>query len=161
MNAAQTDARFQDGGERPLALIAQNADDVPILSALLQDAVFPAAEMVFVRKRRRFALMISRFRWEDADAAKTANRPYERVQSLLVIHDVLAVRSTGFDPKSNVVLSLLSAEFTPSVDGAGTLTLTLSCAGAIALDIEALDITLRDVTRPHLARSKTAPDHGL
>jgi hypothetical protein len=81
------------------------------------------------------------------------------VQSLLVIHDVLAVRSTGFDPKSSTVLSVMAADFAPGTGGAGTLTLTLA-TGAIALEIEAIDITLRDVNRPHLAQSKTVPDHG-
>ncbi len=155
-----TDAGFEDGADRPLALIAHDADDLPVLSALLQDAVFPLRELAFVRPRRRFAILLSRFRWEDHARAQGQGRSYERVQSLLVIHDVLAVRSTGFDPSAKeAVHSLLSVTFAPASDGAGTLTLTLSGGGAIALELEALDATLRDVTRPHLAKS--VPDHGV
>lgn len=155
-----TDAGFEDGADRPLALIAHEVDDLPVLSALLQDAIFPLRELAYVRPRRRFAILLSRFRWEDRAHAKGQGRSYERVQSLLVIHDVLAVRSTGFDPSAkDSVLSLLAVAFAPSHDGAGRLTLTLSGGGVIALEVEALDATLRDVTRPHLATS--LPDHGL
>ena len=155
-----TDAGFEDGADRPLALIAQEADDLPILSALLQDAVFPLRELAYLRPRRRFAILLSRFRWEDRARAQGQGRSFERVQSLLVIHDVLAVRSTGFDPSAkDAVQSLLALTFTPTTHGAGTLTLTLSGGGAIELEIEALDATLRDVNRPHLAKS--VPDHGV
>ena len=34
-----TDARFQDGGEEPLRLVAQDADDLKVLSSLVQDAL--------------------------------------------------------------------------------------------------------------------------
>lgn len=154
------DAGFEDGADRPLAVIAQDADDLPVLSALLQDAVFPLAEMAYVHKRRRFAILLSRFRWEDRARAKAQGRDYERVQSLLVVHDVLAVRSAGFDPSTkDTVLAVLALDFAPATEGAGTLTFTLSGGGALALEVEALDATLRDVTRPHLAKS--VPDHGV
>lgn len=155
-----TDAGFEDGADRPLALIAHEAEDLPVMSALLQDAIFPLREMAYVRIRRRFAILLSRFRWEDRVRAQFQGRSFERVQALLVIHDVLAVRSAGFDPSAKeAVKSLLALNFAPTADGSGILTLTLSGGGAVALEVEALDATLRDVTRPHLAKS--VPDHGI
>jgi hypothetical protein len=44
-------------------------------------------------------------------------------------------------------------------DGTGVLTLVLAGDGAVALEVEALDVTLQDVTRPYLAPSGKAPDH--
>ena len=67
-----TDARFEDGAEHPLRLIAQDAEGLGILAALLQDAVFPITEMRFAKTRRRFALLLNRFRWEDRAAAVEA-----------------------------------------------------------------------------------------
>ena len=32
--------------------------------------------------------------------------------------------------------------------------------GAVALDVEALDLRLEDVTKPYLAPSRRSPDHG-
>ena len=143
------DARFEDGEDAPLRLIAREADEVVILSSLVQDAVFPIAEMRYDSKARRFALLINRFRWEDRDAAAVARRPFERVRSLLVIEDVLHVRTSGIDrADKDVILSLLSVSFAPGADGTGVLTLTRAGDGAIALDLEALEMRLDDVTRP-------------
>jgi hypothetical protein len=155
-----TDARFEDGETGPLRLIAQDAESLGVISALVQDAVFPITEMTYARGRRRFALMLNRFRWEDRLEAERTGRPYERVQSLLVFEDVLAVRTSGIDRKdADTVLSLLQIVFEPGQDGTGTLTLVLAGDGAIALDLETLDATLRDVTRPYLAPSRKRPSH--
>lgn len=155
-----TDARFQDGGEGPLRLVAQDADDLKILSALVQDAVLPVTEISHDAKRRRFALMLNRFRWEDRDAAEAVGRPYERVRSVLVVEDVARVQSFGFDRSDkDLVLSLLAIDFAAGEDGTGRVTLTLAGDGAIALEVEALDLRLDDVTRPYRAPSGKVPQH--
>ncbi len=155
-----TDARFEDGADVPLLLIARDGDDLAVVSALVQDAVFPITEMKWDRRTRRFALLINRFRWEDRAAAEAARRPYERVQAVLAVEDVTAVRTQGIDRGDrNTVLSLLSIAFAPGEDGTGVLTLLLAGDGAIALSVEALEVSLRDVTRPYAAPSRKAPQH--
>jgi Protein of unknown function (DUF2948) len=155
-----TDARFEEGGEGPLRLVAQDADDLKVISALVQDAVLPVTEMTHDPKRRRFALMLNRFRWEDREEAARAGRPFERVRSVLVVEDVLKVQSLGFDRADpDLVLSLLSISFLPGQDGTGRITLTLAGDGAIALDVEAMELRLDDVTRPYRAPSGKAPRH--
>jgi hypothetical protein len=156
-----TDARFQDGGEGPLRLVAQDAEDLKVISTLVQDAVLPVTEMSHDRKRRRFALMLNRFRWEDRAEAVAVGRAYERVRSVLVVDDVLKVQSTGFDrTDKDLVLSLLSIDFVPGNDGAGRLVLTLAGDGALALEVETLEVRLDDVTRPYRAPSGKVPTHG-
>ena len=155
-----SDARFEEGGEAPLRLVVQDADDLKVISTLVQDAVLPAAELAFDARRRRFALLLNRFRWEDRVEAERVGRAYERVRSLLVVEDVRKVQIMGFDRgDKDLVLSLLSMDFTPGEDGTGRLTLTLAGDGAIALDVEALDIRLDDVTRPYRAPSGKVPHH--
>jgi len=157
-----TDARFEDGEEGPLRLTADDADGLAVISALVQDAVFPISEMTYVKPRHRFAVMLNRLRWEDRDAARKAVRPVERVQSLLVFDEVLAVHSAGIDRgQKDTVLALLSLAFEPGVAGVGRVILTLAGDGALALTFEVLDVHLRDVTRPYLAPSGKVPDHGL
>lgn len=156
------DARFEDGADQPLRLMAHDDEGLAVISALLQDAVFPITEMRYVAGRRRFALMLNRFRWEDRDAAQAGGRKFERVQSLLVFEDVLTVRSNGIDRgDKDTILSLLQIRFAPGEDGTGVVTLILAGDGAIALQVEALDVTLRDATRPYIAPSGKAPDHAL
>lgn len=155
-----SDARFEDGSDQPLRLIAQDGEGLAILAALCQDAVFPITEMRYAKTRRRFALLLSRFRWEDAEAAKTQNRRFERVQSLLVFEGVLAVKTSGLDREArDTVLSLLSISLAEDGQGGGTVTLVLAGDGAIALQIEALDASLRDTTRPYFAPSGKLPSH--
>lgn len=154
------DARFEDGREAPLNLKAIDTDDLQVISMLIQDAVFPATEMKWDRGRRRFALLINRFRWEDAEAAKQGQRRFERVQAMLMAEDVLNVSSQGIDRQDkDLILSLLSLEFQPGADGTGQIVFNLAGDGAIALDVETLDLTLKDVTRPYLAPSGKAPQH--
>lgn len=151
------DARFEDGREAPLYLGAFDADDLDVISALAQDAVFPAAEIGWRPSERRFAILLNRFRWEDRGRDRHAP---ERVQSVLVVENVLRVASLGVDRSDrDVVFSLLAVGFTPGDDGSGQVLLTLAGDGALRLDVEALEVTLKDVTRPYEAPSSKAPEH--
>ena len=151
------DARFEDGRETPLNLAALDPDDLKVISALAQDAVFPITEMRWDRRRHRFALLLNRFRWEDA-----GRHGPERAQALFVVENVLGVASQGIDRDDrDTVLSLLGLTFEPGEEGAGHLLLTLAGDGAIRLEIEALEVRLKDVTRPYRAPSGKAPRHEV
>lgn len=154
------DAKFEDGAERPLRLKAEDAEDVSVLSALIQDAVLPANEMRWERSKRRFSCLINRFRWEDKAIAERLGRGVERVQSVLAIGDVRGVLHQGIETRdSDTVLSLLDLAFAPGEDGTGRMQLTFAGDGAIAIDVETINLTLQDVTRPYLAPSGKAPSH--
>ena len=154
------DARFEDGANGALRLKALDADDLAVVSALVQDAVFPITEMRYDRRRRRFALLVNRFRWEDVDPADRRGRAFERVQALLAVEDVTHVASQGIDrTERDTILCLLSLAFEAGKDGTGRVILTLAGDGAVALDVEALEVTLQDVTRPDIAPSKARPTH--
>lgn len=155
------DATFEEGAERPLNLGAMDGDDLQVISTLAQDSVFPITEMTWRAGERRFAILLNRFRWEDRSAAERRKRAVERVQALLVVDNVLRVASQGVDRSDKeVILSLLSVTFEPGEDGAGQVLLTLAGDGAIRLEVEALEVSLKDVTRPYRAVSGAVPDHG-
>ncbi|MDU8913009.1 DUF2948 family protein [Aestuariicoccus sp. MJ-SS9] len=154
------DARFEDGAERPLQLVAMDPDDLSVLSALVQDAVFPITEMTWSARKRRLGFLVNRMRWEDAPNAEARGRRPERVQSLLVIENVLGVASQGVDRSDkDTILSVLSLTFEPGEDAEGYVVLTLAGDGAIRAQVEALEVALRDVTRPYAAVSGKAPRH--
>ena len=149
------DARFEDGATRPINIAAQDTDDLAVLSALVQDAVLTAGDMRYQKSKRRFTLLINRFRWEEGAA-----RSPERVRSLLVIDEVGHVQGQGLDRKDpDLVLSLLSLGFAQGDDGTGVVTLIFAGDGAMAFSVEALDVALKDVTRPYLAPSRSVPKH--
>lgn len=151
------DAKFEDGREAPLNLGAMEAEDLQIISSLAQDAVFPITEMTWQPVKRRFGLLLNRFRWEDQ--GRERHGP-ERVQSLLVVDNVLRVASQGIDRSDkDTILSILAITFESGADGAGHVLLTLAGDGALRLEVEAIEVTLKDVTRPYRAPSGKVPHH--
>ena len=154
------DARFADGDEGPLVLGAAAPEDLPVISALVQDAVLTGADMAFDRRGRRLTFLLNRFRWEDREAAERQGRPYERVRSLLILDDVTRVASQGIDRgDADTVLCVLALLWQPGADGTGRLEIALAGDGAVAAEAECLNVTLRDVTRPYRAPSGEAPAH--
>mgnify|MGYP000442254123 CR=1 FL=1 len=148
-----TDARFEDAAGTPLNLGAMDADDLLILSSLAQDAVFRTADMSWAPARARFSVLLGRFRWEDGQRK-------ERVRTLLCFDGVQSVASAGLDrDDKDAALSLLAIDFDPDDAPAGDVVLTLSGGGAIRLRVEALEATLKDVTKPYAAPSRRTPTH--
>lgn len=161
-----TDARFEDGAERPLQLLARDGADLTVLSALAQDAVLTGADLRYDRARRRFSLLVNRFRWEDEGRARATGRRVERVRAVLEFSDVTGVAHQGLSRDAATVLSLLSVAYTPETEvaegevaGPGRVVLTFAGDGALALDVECLEVLLADVTRPYVAPSGRAPSH--
>ena len=154
------DAGFNDALDRPLNLGAQDAEDLQVISSLTQDAVLTVDDIKWSRAERQLVFLLKRFRWEDVELAKQQGRDPERVQSLLVIQNATGLASQGIDRKqADIVLSLMSLEFSGAVDGVGDLILTFSGDGALKVQVDGLDVALRDVTRPYVAPSKQVPNH--
>jgi len=156
------DAGFNDALDRPLNLGAQDAEDLQVISSLIQDAVLTVDEINWNRMERQAVFLLKRFRWEDVELAKQQGRDPERVKSLLVIQNATGLASHGIDRKqTDAILSLMSLEFSGAEDGVGDMILTFSGDGAMKVQIDGLDITLRDVTRPYVAPSKHVPHHDV
>jgi hypothetical protein len=155
-----SDARFEDGADKPLTLGAADKDDLEVISSLVQDAVFSVADIEWASKRRQFAILINRFRWEDVDRHRAGTTPPERVRSLLIFEDVLRVATQGVQKEDvDTVLSLLTLDYDAGEDGTGQITLVLAGDGGLRLGIEAINVTLKDVTRPYVAPSGQVPNH--
>lgn len=159
---ADRDARFEDApaSDRPLRLRAEDAQDLAVLSSLAQDAVLRTGDIRWMARRRRLVLMINRFRWEDAPAARATGRPFERVRTALTFEGVLEVRARGIDAsRPDGVLALLALEHAPGEDGEATITLHFSGGEALVARVEMLDAALADLSRPWQAQAPAAPDH--
>ena len=155
-----TDAKFEDGEEAPLNIGALDSEDLTVISAMVQDAVLPISEISWQANQQRLALLINRFRWEDKTTAERQGRPVERVQSLLVFDTVLSVASQGLDrSQKDIVLSMLSITLENAENGDYFLTVTLAGDDALRIRVEAVEVQLRDVTRPYAAPSRKSPNH--
>jgi len=106
-------------------------------------------------------VLVNRFRWEDSADAEQARRPFERVRSAVTVESVLKVRARGVDAADrDLVFNLLAVAFEPAEGCAGTLTWTLAGGAELAVEVECLDLTLADLTRPWEARTGKVPEHG-
>jgi hypothetical protein len=127
---------------KSLRLLAEDVSDLEIISASTQDAIFRVADAVWLPSARRFTLKVQRFVWEgDSDAAKG-----ERVWAALSFDGVLAVRGKQVaQSRRDAFASLLSISFEAGEMPAGSVTFSLADGGAIALDVECLDVVLADL----------------
>ncbi|MGF1606971.1 MAG: DUF2948 family protein [Rhodothalassiaceae bacterium] len=142
---------------KPLRLLARTAEDVPVLSAMLQDAAVRVGDIAYLPAERRFAAALNRYRWEARRRA--VNPAGERVRAGLHIDYVLAAKTMGIpfdDP--DIVLNLLAIAVQPDEDEAATLTLTFSGGAAVRLDVECIEAVLEDLTKPWRARK--TPSHS-
>ncbi|MDE0761696.1 MAG: DUF2948 family protein [Planktomarina sp.] len=147
---------FEDVSYKPLRLVAFSVEDLKVISSITQDAVFPSTEMILNSQQRRFAILLNRYRWET-----TKPENIERVQAVLAFEDVKNVQTQKINQtNSNLALYLLNISFKSEEDGMGTVELILAGGGAIRLHVEALEVTLRDVTQPYLAPSGQIPNHN-
>ena len=149
-------ASFEDVSFKPLRLVAFTVDDLEVISAMTQDAVFPSSEMILNSEKRRFAILLNRYFWE-----KNKSKNVERVQAVLAFEDVKNVQTQNINKAdNNLALCLLNISFNAEEDGMGTIQIILSGEGAIRLQVEALEVSLRDVTKPYLAPSGLIPHHN-
>jgi len=124
----------------PLRLIALDVEDLAIISANLQDALVRVADMAYLPRSKRFALVASRFDWVASTAGKK-----ERCETGLHFERVLKVTRTGIDQTAaDQRLNLLSVGFSDDDAPAGQVTLTFSGGAGLRLDVECLEAQLRD-----------------
>lgn len=136
-------------------LAAEDAEDLQVISAKLQDAVARVGDLVWLPKARRFAALLNRFKWESK--RKSDNL---RVRSGLYFNGVLSAKSHKImrgDP--DAVLSLLAITFKAkgAEDPGGTVEMIFAGGGTIQLEVEALDAGLSDVSGAWAALGR--PEH--
>jgi hypothetical protein len=141
--------------QTPLRLRAEDAGDLQVISAALQDAVLKVGDLQWEPAARRFTVALNRFRWEMSDR--------HRVRAALQFGSVLEAGSRRVRRDApDAVLSLLAVTWKPATepeDPSGVVTLKFSGDADIRLRVEALDAVLADVSAPWPARG--APRHDL
>ena len=126
-----------------LRLLAEDADDLAVIAAACQDGVVRVADVAWDQARRRFSLVMARFRWEAAGK----RGPFERIRAALSFESVLRVRAKRLrTDNQDAVAAVLTITFEPAAEApAGTVRITLAGGGEFALDVECLDAALLDV----------------
>ena len=125
----------------PLNLLAQDQDDLPVISAALQDAVAKVGDIAYEPKARRLTIAFNRYRWE-AGAR-------QRVRSALQIGGVLGVQARRIRrDRRDAVVELLAIAFEPGEAPGGVLTFNFAGGGDLRAEVECVDAVLSDVSQP-------------
>jgi hypothetical protein len=126
-----------------LRLLAEDGDDLEVISAALQDAVTRIGDIQFSQRTRTVTVALNRFRWE-ADG-----RRGERIRAGLQLGGVMGVKARKLrrDAKA-AVLELLAVSFAPGEAPGGVITLTFAGGGDLAVEVECVDVALADVSQP-------------
>lgn len=138
-----------------LHLTAFDAEDLGVISAQMQDAVIRFADMHYLKKQRRFAIVANRFAWD-------ALPERQRRRTGISFGDVTHVRRQGPQALGDLtVLSLLAITF--NGDGrddslSGTITLNFSGGHVIALTVDCIDVSFDDLGPAWSTESE--PGHG-
>jgi len=129
------------GKAAPLRLLAEDAEDLAVISAAMQDAVAKVGEISYEAKARRLTIAFNRYRWEAAGS--------ERVRSGLQLGGVLNVQTRKIrrSPR-DAVLEVLAVTFETGEAPGGTITISCAGGGDIRAVVECVDAVLADVSEP-------------
>src|SRR6516225_2266353 len=101
-----------------LKLRAEDADDLAVISACLQDALVAVRDLAFVPEDRTFLMVANRFRWERASRSARGEAGYQRTLCGIAFGAVVGVSYHGFRRSEGArILSLLAIR--PALDGDG------------------------------------------
>ena len=133
-----------------LKLVALDQEDLAVISAHLQDAIVRVGDLAYLPAENRFALLARRFDWE----AGPSEPPRRRLTGLH-FERVTGVRGT----KPDSVLNLLAIAFDAGDAPSGTATLIFAEGAAIQVELECVEMQMKDLGPVWEAEGR--PSHDL
>ncbi|HZZ67372.1 MAG TPA: DUF2948 family protein [Phenylobacterium sp.] len=125
----------------PLRLLAQDADDLAILSAAMQDAIAKVGDITYEAKARRLTIAFNRYCWETDGGA--------RVRSGLQLGGVLNVQARKIRRNArSAVLEVLAVTFDEGEAPGGIVTISCAGGGDLRAVVECVDAVLADISEP-------------
>jgi hypothetical protein len=133
--------------DAPLRLRAEDADDLAVISAVVQDALVAVKDLTFDRDAKRFMLVANRFRWEGkrpkANGGARGEPVYERTFCSVAVEAVEGVSYRGFRRRDDErILSLLAVR--PG-ETPGTIDLEFSGGATLRLGVGAIRVFATDL----------------
>jgi hypothetical protein len=159
----------------PLKLRARDLEDMAVIASVLQDALVPLRDVTFLKREKRFVMVVNRFRWEEKKSERAAARAapsggdarfedepdapvFERVNCGVCFDRVRGVQVRGLDLGDRThILNLLTIQAEPR-----WITLVFSDDAAIRLEVAGIVCHVEDLgepwpTRWHPSHEDSAP----
>jgi hypothetical protein len=136
-----------------LKLRAEDAEDIAVIAACLQDALVQVSDIAYLPDERRFVMVANRFCWEGCGEAD-GGEPFSRVHCGVVFDGVGRVRLKKIDRKKpGRTLELLTIR-----TGDGLVELMFAGGAEIRLDVAAVSCHIDDMDEPWPTRLR--PSHA-
>jgi hypothetical protein len=127
-----------------LKLRAEDAEDLAVISACLQDALVAVRDLAYVPEDRAFLFVANRFRWENGLSPAPGEAGFERTLCGITFSEVAAVSYNGFRrSEDGRILSLLAIR---PEDGA--VHLEFSGGATIRLEVARILCLAKDLGEP-------------
>jgi len=137
-----------------LKLVAFDQEDLAIVSAHLQDAIAHVGDLTYLPQERRFVIMVRRFDWEAGP-----DQPPQRRLTGVHFERVSAVRTRGIDrSRPETALDLLAITFEERDAPSGVATLVFADGAAVQLEVECIEMQLKDLGPVWQAESRPSHD---
>ena len=131
-----------------LKLRAEDADDLAVISACLQDSLVAVRDFAFVPQDRAFQMVANRVRWEGAVRQEQGEADYQRILCGITFGAVASVSYIGFRRSEDArILSLLTIRPGNDAEG-GAIRLEFSGEAAIRLDVARILCHAQDLGEP-------------
>jgi hypothetical protein len=136
-----------DESGAPFKLRAEDADDLAVISACLQDALVAVRDLAFVRHDRSFLMAANRFRWERASRPGRGEAGYQRTLCGITFAAIAGVLSRLSPQRDERILSLLAIR--PGGNGEeNAIQLEFSGGATIRLEIDRILCHAQDLGEP-------------
>lgn len=139
----------------PLKILAEDAEDLEILAACLQDALVPVSGLNYDQETKCFHMLTNRFCWECEPDQLNGKEFYSRVVSGLVFHHVNSVQKKDLNlHEDHELVNLLTIHNQEE----GCLHLVFSGGSEIKLVVDQIRCHLKDLEDPYPTAHK--PEHA-
>jgi Protein of unknown function (DUF2948) len=129
-----------------LRLRAEDAEDLAVISAVVQDALIAVKDLTYDRAARSFTVVANRFRWEGRPDKSDGEAAFERTLCAVSFAEVERVSYRGFRRgQDDRILSLLAVR---PAEKAGAIDLEFSGGAAVRIGIAAIRVHATDIGEP-------------
>lgn len=142
MGQAPVSDKTAGQGAPRLRLLAEDAEDLQVISAALQDAILKVGDIHYEATARTLTIALNRFCWECGEGSTS-----QRIRSALQLGGVMSVKARRLkrEPKDAVV-ELLAVEFRPGEAPGGTLMFSFAGGADLSVEVECVDAVLADMS---------------
>src|ERR1700756_4029608 len=158
--ASKDCAMRPDESGAALKLRAEDADDLAVISACLQDALVAVRDLAFVQQDRTFLMVANRFRWESVSGLAGDEASYQRTLCGIIFAAIAGVSYHGFRRSEDErILSLLAIRLADDGDE-NAIQLEFSGGATIRLEVDRILCHVQDLGEPLPTRWPPRHDVG-